>query len=331
MSASTKESKPNYKLTCQYCSKEFITKTYNSHMMSEHLQTIFAIKKNLDELTLRITKARERWFDPVELDIKKEEVYFLPCCSSFFSKKCSAEKHRKDPECLKNFKVKGNELLESLKSTGLTINTGDNTIINLTINDNSGALVEVVRRMTNAVDIASFNRASYYKKLLKIKKAVDALKERHKDDEELIAEIDELYPDSDISSVKSIYGKDDERYDNSDDDKYVEQFDASKEYGGAKFFKGCKVDLSRETLGCRTYKQSMADRKEKAEIEAEEKENAIYQERLRKEYEEEQKARKRAVERMELFGRRCREEKGLKGYIAKYGRDDLYKESGALD
>lgn len=325
---SEKESKPNYRITCPYCKADFLTKSYSKHLISEHIQAIFQNKENADSLLKASKTKKPKQYGWVDLTIKGRDYHFMPCCEAFYTKSSTAKSHMKE-SCEKTFVSKAEELLERIKGTGIVINTGDNTIINLTVQDNSGVLIDVIKRMTTKIDGCDEARARYYKKLQKLKNAISVFKERHAEDDDIIDEINELYPDSDISSVKSVYGEeDDERFMNSDDEKYTERFDATRVFTGAKFFKGCKIDLSRDALKLSTLQESMENRKAKADDKKEEEDYEKDQERLRKEVEAEAVARANRKTLMVLFDKRMSSKEVLgetSTYIKLFGKDEAYK------
>ena len=326
-SESSKVKKENCRLACAYCKKDFLIKSFSNHLIKEHIETIFGDKKNASQLELRVSKAKiGGWFDPVEITIRGKEMWFCCCCDTFYSKKVTADAHRKKPECKQSFKPKGEELIKSLKETGnIHITTGDNTIINLSVTDNSGALIECVKRLASLNDVSKSIRADYFKKLQKVKKAVATFKERHP---ELEDEIDELCC-SDISSVKSAYDSDDSLFDDPHvQDGVLDRTDPA-DYMNCKFYKGCKVDISREALGLRTKAQHDKDKAEREELKREEEEYERDQERMRREEAEDERKRTEAKEKRErnikIFEIRMNKIRGdLDTYIATYGKDDVY-------
>ena len=250
----------NHRLECPYCNEIFLTKSYSSHILNKHLIDILSDKDNKSELEKASLKKEGGFNDPIPIKTKDKESYYTPCCEKFYAKESMAMKHRKNKECRDNYVKKVKELLENVKPMIVNNNsthTGSgniNNITNFNFYDLSGNLIKtIVKEFTEVAENERYNKASYYKKLEKLR----SIFQDHPD------------YDSDISSIKSGYDSDDESeatLSRIDFNKDIKPYNKKM----AKQLDESKLDLSRKALGLRTKEDSIADKEEKIRRQKEE-------------------------------------------------------------
>lgn len=248
----------NLRLKCSYCNETFLTKSYSSHLIHKHSNDIFNDKDNRKELEKASCRKEGGFNDPIPLKMNDKEAYFSPCCNKFYTKVSLAEQHRKSKDCRDKYVKNIKELLE--KVTPLVINNTHNgsgninNITNFNFYDLSGNLIKtIVKEFTEVVENDRYNKASYFKKLEKLRSLFQ----------------DHPEYDSDISSVKSGYGSDDES------ETIMSRIDIEKDIKPynkklSKQLDEAKLDLSRKGLGLRTKEDSVSEKKEKAREQEEE-------------------------------------------------------------
>lgn len=249
----------NIRLECPFCKKDFLTKSFSSHLEYEHQEEIFKNKHNKDELE-DFTKITSTFhFRPLEIKIKDKDYYYVPCCKKYYSKIGTAQKqHSTNKECCAKVKDQAKELLNKLVPSVVNIHSGSGNNItnitqNITIVDLSGNIISTFRNVITAMDIKEEERALEHKKNMKYKK---------------LLEENGIEYDSDVSSILSYYGNDEH------DDERVYRYDIEKRVDKRviKRFRDLGVDLSREGLNIRTEQTQKEEKQQKQEADKEERE-----------------------------------------------------------
>jgi len=297
--------KPNHRIKCSYCNKYFLIKSYSSHLMREHKNTIFK-KDNLDEFK-RVVKNKSKV--PIEVthrvlkgDDKVE--FFVPCCNKFFSRDYMAIKHLESPECRVCYITNAEKLLNEISgiSTSIVVDisgnnntanthTTTNNIVNngTLIMDNSGNIVDLItliKKLNTTIDYLQYENALNAKKRNKYKSKLATI---HEDTE------------SDVSDIESIYsGVND---DVSDKEVYNKRFDIQKKLKTFVKKEGLNIDLSklsRDALNLKTgydKAKEIREKEQEEKIRLEEEKEQLEQEKA--DYEEEQQYNKYKREQLE--------------------------------
>tara|TARA_R110000868_G_scaffold78938_5_gene224812 strand:+ start:2371 stop:3342 length:972 start_codon:yes stop_codon:yes gene_type:complete len=246
-------SEGNYRLVCQYCKEDFLTKNYSKHLIDKHKSEIFVNKANKDELSGVANKPETWWPRPIEINLKGKIQYYVPCCKQFYTKETLAMNHSKSKECRELFVKKAKELLLDVSPVTINNSTVSGSIVNnitqnITIVDLSGNVLKTIKQLVNTIDYKEQERATYRKKLEK-------LRAKYKDDPEY---------DSDISTVASYYGDDESDDYESKMERYLPEEQISKNV--VKSFNKFGIDISREGLELRTKQDHDRETAEKREF-----------------------------------------------------------------
>jgi len=255
--------KENYRIECPFCKKDFLTKSFSSHLENEHQEEIFRNKSNKDELEDFTNRRTAICFRPIEIKIKDKEFYYVPCCKKYYSKIGTAQKqHSSNKECCGKAIQEAKNLFSKITPSITNIHSGSgdnitNITQNITIVDLSGNILKTFKNVIRTLDYKEEDRALEHKKNLKLKK---------------ILEENGIDYDSDVSAVSSYYG-DDER-----DDERVYRYDLEHKIDkrDIKKFRDLGIDLSREGLGLRTEETQLEEKRQKQEANKEEIEDLEY-------------------------------------------------------